>query len=177
MKDLVFEPVRVDEQKEICSLVKESFEGEAYADGKEHELVDRLMGADHFRSGLALKASPRGKMVGFILLTRIVLENQRGQWAGLSMAPVAVLPDFQRRGIGSALIKEAHKKADELGYGSILVIGHKDYYPKFGYRRLDEFGISIPFEVDGAYCFLKTLGKFDEACLGSEAIYPKEFLD
>jgi predicted N-acetyltransferase YhbS len=57
------------------------------------------------------------------------------------------LPAYQHKGIGSILIRTAIKKARELGSGSIIVLGHKDYYPKFGFQRASRWNIKAPFEV------------------------------
>ena len=60
--------------------------------------------------------------------------------------------EYQNRGIGSALIREAHKRATELGYGSVVLLGHKDYYPRFGYKQAIDSGIEFPFDVPHEYC-------------------------
>lgn len=72
----------------------------------------------------------------------------------LSVAPLAVLPDFQKQGIGGKLLKEAHKRAALLGYGTAVLLGHKDYYPRFGYRKAMDFGIEFPFDVPDDFCMV-----------------------
>ena len=58
-----------------------------------------------------------------------------------------VLPEYQRKGIGTALIKEGHRTAKELGYDYSVVLGSEKYYPKAGYLPADEFGIKPSFDV------------------------------
>ena len=70
----------------------------------------------------------------------------------LAVAPLAVLPEYQNRGIGGMLLKEAHKRAAALGYGTAVLLGHKDYYPRFGYRKAEDYGIKFPFDVPSEYC-------------------------
>ena len=65
----------------------------------------------------------------------------------LALAPVAVVPEQQKKGIGSQLIRTALKKAKEIGFQSIIVLGHPDYYPKFGFKPASLWNIRAPFEV------------------------------
>lgn len=58
-----------------------------------------------------------------------------------------LFPEFQRKGIGSELIKKGMDRAKELGFDSIIVIGHKEYYPKFGFQSASRWDIKCPFEV------------------------------
>lgn len=53
----------------------------------------------------------------------------------LVLAPLAVLPDYQSNGIGKNLMNEAIEKSKKLGYKSIVVLGHENYYPKFGFKK------------------------------------------
>ncbi len=92
------------------------------------------------------------RIVGHILLTKLKIKNDRHEFDSLALAPVSVLPEYQGKGIGEMLIKEAHEKARELGYHSIVLLGHKKYYPKFGYKQADFFGIELPFDVPKEYC-------------------------
>ena len=63
-----------------------------------------------------------------------------------------ILPNYQRKGIGSLLMREAHKRASELGYKGALLIGHKEYYPRFGYKKASLYGIQFPFEAPDDCC-------------------------
>ena len=65
----------------------------------------------------------------------------------LSLAPLAVLPEYQKQGIGKKLIEEEHKKAKKLGYHYSIVLGSERYYPKFGYVPASKYGIKAPFEA------------------------------
>ena len=62
------------------------------------------------------------------------------------------LPEFQKQGIGGELLREAHKRASQLGYSSAVLLGHKDYYPRFGYKKASDFNIEFPFDVPEEYC-------------------------
>lgn len=65
----------------------------------------------------------------------------------MALAPVSVAPEYQKKGIGSQLIRTALKNAKDLGYCSVIVLGHKDFYPKFGFKPASLWNIQAPFEV------------------------------
>ena len=67
--------------------------------------------------------------------------------AVLALAPLSVLPAYQNKGIGLALIEEGHKIASGLGYAYSVVLGHAKYYPKAGYKPASAYGIKAPFEA------------------------------
>lgn len=70
-----------------------------------------------------------------------------GENTVLALAPLSVLPEYQRKGIGTALIKEGHRIAERLGYGYSVVLGSEKYYPRVGYVPADTLGILPPFDV------------------------------
>jgi putative acetyltransferase len=88
---------------------------------------------------------------------------------------MAVLPRHQRSGVGKRLVREGLAKATELGYGSVVVVGHPRYYPRFGFVPASRWKIKAPFEVpDDAFLALEIgKGNLDEA--GGLVEYPAEF--
>lgn len=131
----------------IRELVRKSFENAEFTDGDEHHLVDRLRASDAYIPELALVAENEEQLVGFILCTKITIENGENRYESLALAPVAVDPRFQNLGIGGKLINGMHELAKKLGFGSIILLGHAEYYPRFGYRPTYTFDIHLPFEV------------------------------
>lgn len=131
------------------NVVKNAFEGMEFSDQKEHELVARIRRAEEFIPELSLVAVHKKstEIVGHILLSKIKIVNQEQSVESLALAPVSVLPKYQKEGIGTCLIHEALKKAKVLGYKSVIVMGHPDYYPKFGFKKASLWGINPPFEV------------------------------
>ena len=77
--------------------------------------------------------------------------------------------------MGGELIIEAHNKARELGFQSVVLLGHEKYYPKFGYQRADLFGIKLPFEVPLENCMVKELVKEGLCEVHGMVDYPEEF--
>ncbi len=142
----------------IYDLIETAFADVQESDHREQFLVERLHESDTFIPQLSLVAeTDGGKIVGYILLTRVEIVSEDGANISLAVAPLAVLPWFQKRGIGGMLLKEAHKRAALLGYGTAVLLGHKDYYPRFGYRKAIDFGIEFPFDVPYELCMVAEL--------------------
>ncbi|MED1172256.1 N-acetyltransferase [Bacillus inaquosorum] len=128
-------------------IVKRAFLNEKYSNKKEHFLVNRIRKSDAFIPELSLVALNGKEIVGHILLSKIKIVDGDNAVDSLALAPVSVAPEYQRKGIGSQLIHVALKKAKELSYRSAIVLGHKDYYPKFGFKPASLWNIKAPFEV------------------------------
>ena len=138
--------IRQESQKdyeEVYRVVKTAFETAEHSDGNEHDLVVALRNSDSFIPELSLVAVKEDKIVGYILFTKIKIENHEE----IALAPLAVLPEYQKQGIGSMLIEQGHKIAKKLGYHYSIVLGSENYYPKFGYIPAIQYGIQAPFDV------------------------------
>jgi putative acetyltransferase len=117
-----------------------SKEGDTGNIGKsEMTLVDVLRHGPDFDPDLSLVAEVDGRVVGHALFYPYKVFVLGEEMAAVSLHPIAVAPLFQRRGIGGALMNEAHRRLAEKGYIFSFLYGHPDYYPLFGYRR-DMFG-------------------------------------
>lgn len=127
----------------VYSVVQQAFESAEHADGNEQDLVENLRKSDAFVPELSLVAVLDDKIIGYILFTKARI----GEETVLALAPLAVLPAYQGKGIGTALIREGHKVAGKLGYGYSVVLGSETYYPKFGYVPASRFGIKAPFDA------------------------------
>lgn len=138
---MVIRREEIGDYEAVNAVVKAAFASAEHSDGGEHDLVDALRRGKAFIPELSLVAEEDGKIVGHILFTRA----QVGDDTVLALAPLSVLPACQRRGIGTALIHEGHRIAQELGYGYSVVLGSERYYPRAGYVSADTFGIEPPF--------------------------------
>lgn len=137
----------------ICKLVEEAFADMPESDHQEHLLVDRLHHSVTYIPELSLVAkTDKDEIVGYILLTKVEVVAKSESYTSLAVAPLAVIPAYQNQGIGGMLLKEAHRRAAALGYGTAVLLGHKDYYSRFGYRKAADYGIEFPFDVPSAYC-------------------------
>lgn len=127
----------------IRRIVKEAFADAEHTDGDEHNLVDRLRLTGDYIPELSLIAEIKGTAAGHIMFSRIFI----GDAEALALAPLSVLPAYQKQNIGHTLIMAGHKKAKALGYRCSIVLGSPAYYPKCGYQPAHTFGIIPPFEV------------------------------
>lgn len=157
--------------KEVYEVVKKAFEGAEHTDGNEQNLVEKLRGSEAFVPELSLVAEAEGKIIGHILFTEVRV----GKDTLLGLAPVAVLPEYQKKGIGGQLIEEGHRIARNMGYKGVVLLGHPTYYPKFGYKPSVEFGIKAPFEVPVEVFMAIELKKDSLAGIEGVAEYAKEF--
>ncbi|MBC8312346.1 MAG: N-acetyltransferase [Candidatus Marinimicrobia bacterium] len=174
MKTIIRKETKND-HKEVFNVIEKAFKDVEFADNTEQFLVERLRKSDAFIPELSMIAVIDGRIVGHILLTKLKIKNDTNEFDSLALAPVSVLPKFQRNGIGGKLIVESHKKAKELGYKSIVLLGHENYYPRFGYKQADTFGIELPFDVPKENCMAIELTKNGLKNVSGLVEYPKEF--
>lgn len=158
------------DQSAVYSLVKKAFETAEHADGNEQELVNALRKSEAYIPELSLVAEIGGRIVGHIMFTKAKV----GDVAVLALAPLSVLPEYQRQGIGTALIREGHRIAGEMGYGYSIVLGSETYYPRVGYFPADTLGIKAPFDVPGEN-FMACRLTDDAPAVHGTVRYAKEF--
>jgi predicted N-acetyltransferase YhbS len=103
----------------------------AFGRADEARLVDALRDGGYAR--LSLVAEEGGQVVGHVLFSDLPIVTQTGTLHALALAPVAVLPERQRQGIGSRLIREGLRACARAGHRVVVVLGHADYYPRFGF--------------------------------------------
>lgn len=159
-----------NDYNEVYNVVKIAFETAEHSDGNEHDLVKALRNSNNFIPELSLVAIKDNKIVGHILFTKIKI----GEYEEIALAPLAVLPQYQRKGIGRKLIEEGHKIAKELGYHYSIVLGSENYYPKFSYFPAIQYGIKSPFEVPNENFMAIKLNDTDVKIEGTVE-YAKEF--
>lgn len=165
------------DHKSVFQVIQKAFENEEYSDHKEQFLVERLRKSNAFIPELSIVAEVDNKIVGHILLTKLEIENDINTYESLALAPVSVLPEFQGKGVGSKLILHSHEVAKELGYKSIILLGHEKYYPRFGYELTNKYGIEMPFDVPAENCMVAVLAKNGLSGVRGKVIYPDAFFE
>lgn len=111
----------------------------AFGQPMEANIVDNLRSV--CQDALSLVAVENEKIVGHILFSPAEIEGPQGVIKGMGLAPMAVLPDRQRRGIGTQLIRQGIAELRERRCPFIIVLGHHAYYPRFGFERASKYGI------------------------------------
>ncbi|MDO4439427.1 MAG: N-acetyltransferase [Eubacteriales bacterium] len=167
---MIIRQEKPEDYNEVYKLIKEAFESAEHSDGNEQELVVELRKSNSFIPELSLVAIEDNKIVGHILFTK----GHVNAVEVLALAPLSVLPAYQNRGIGLALMREGHDIAGKLGYEYSVVLGHPKYYPKAGYIPASMYGIKAPFEVEDE-CFMALKLKENKTTLNGIMEYDKAF--
>jgi putative acetyltransferase len=139
----------------------------AFGRESEADLVDRLRGS---ASTLSFVAVESAQIVGHIFFSQVTIPDSSanaGDLLILGLAPVAVLPEYQRQGIGSLLIGHGLAECSRLGCKAVVVLGAPAYYPRFGFIPAKEKGLSCDYPVpDEAFMVLELESGGLEGCVG-----------
>jgi putative acetyltransferase len=146
----------------------------AFGTPEEGGIVDTLR--EVCRDTLSLVAVSDGKIVGHIFFSPATIDHQDGQVTGMGLAPMAVLPEFQKQGIGSLLVKEGLRRIEESGCPFIIVVGHPGYYTRFGFERGSKYGLKCQWDsVPDEGFMVLILDKSTMAGISGVAKYRSEF--
>lgn len=149
---------------------------QAFGQESEAMLVDRLRKNALFVPELSLVATIDDRLVGHILFSTInIIDSNGNEVESLALAPMAVRPEFQRQSIGGQLIQSGLKKARELKYTSVIVLGHEHYYPKFGFLPAEKWNIQSPYDVPSSFFMALELIPDGLKDVNGMVQYPKEF--
>jgi putative acetyltransferase len=121
----------------------------AFGRANEADLVDALW--CHEALTISLVAVKDGHIVGHIAFSPVTITSETSTIDALGLGPMAVLPEFQRQGIGSQLVEAGLEACRKTDYGIVVVLGHPEYYPRFGFTPSKPHGIvwerDVPEEV------------------------------
>lgn len=116
----------------------------AFGQAQEAAIVDRIR--ERCETVLSLVAVDGAEVVGHILFSPATIERTEGRVDGMGLAPMAVLPDRQRQGIGSALVEDGLKRLTDVGCPFVVVLGHAGYYPRFGFEPASRNALQCPWD-------------------------------
>ncbi len=140
MKDIDIHEEKPEDYPSVRSVLVSAFESPVEAD-----LVERLR--EKGAITLSLVALEDGEVVGHILFTPVSIEAEGSSFEAVGLAPMAVLPERQRKGIGVKLVKDGLDLLREKGHEAVVVLGHPDYYPRFGFLKASTFGLRCEFDA------------------------------
>lgn len=146
-----------------------AFPGEAEAN-----LVDALR--ERGKLLLSLVAVENRVLTGHIAFSRVTVQEKPGVY-GLGLGPMAVLPERQRKGTGSALVRAGLEQCAALGCRFVVVLGHPHYYPRFGFRPAGQFGIHCRWQVPEDVFMVMEVQQGALAGVRGLACYEPEFHD
>jgi putative acetyltransferase len=142
----------------------------AFGQGQEGSIVDALR--SNGAVVLSLVATLNGRVVGHIMYSPLSVGNEV---TGAALGPMAVLPEYQRQGIGSQLVEAGNRKLKDAGCPFVIVLGHANYYPRFGFRRASAHGIKCEWEVPDNVFLLLVLDQAKMQGVSGLAKYRHEF--
>jgi putative acetyltransferase len=127
---------------------------EAFGQKEEAEIVEKLRNRGVLT--ISLVAVQDNEIVGHIAFSPLKIESEHSSFGAIALAPMSVLPAYQRKGIGSQLVDAGLKECRRLGHEIVVVLGHADYYPRFGFIQAKTKGIDCEFQVpDEAWMILE----------------------
>jgi putative acetyltransferase len=131
----------------------------AFGGELEGGLVDALRAGGYVVTSVV--AVEDGVILGHALFSTLPIDSPHGRIAGAALAPVAVRPEWQREGIGSALIEQGIELCRERGCAAIVVLGHPEYYPRFGFSADLARRLTAPYSGPAFMALELTPGALD----------------
>ena len=146
----------------------------AFGQENEAKLIEEIPGSQGYIPELSLVAEVDNVIVGHILFSYIDLIALESLQV-LALAPLAVIPQFQKQGIGSALVKAGLEKANAIKEALVIVLGHPHFYTRFGFEPSINYKITSSFPVPEDVFMVKPLQTYQEKFQG-KVVYPQAFL-
>src|SRR5687767_3247719 len=128
---------------------------EAFGQSDESRIIDAARAAR--QCVISLVAVDAGRIVGHILFTPVSFDAPECTVRALGLGPMAVSPGRQRQGIGSQLVAAGLQDCERLDYHAVVVVGHPEFYPRFGFRPGSTFGLRCEYDVPDDVFMVKEL--------------------
>lgn len=166
-------PITIREERPDDIAAVRHVNEEAFGQPQEARLVDSLRANGGVV--LSLVASVGDRIVGHILFSPVTLDGGAGSLQGVGLGPMAVLPSVQRHGVGSRLVAEGINRLCESGHPFVVVLGHPQYYPRFGFVPASRYRVTCPWDVPDEAFMLLGLDESRAGALAGVARYREEF--
>ena len=147
----------------------------AFGQPQESHLVDALRSNGGVL--LSLVATVNSLVVGHILYSPVSVGTEGEEVMGAGLGPMAVLPEYQRQGIGGKLIETGNQKLREAGCPFIVVVGHPEYYPRFGFEPARGYGMKCEWDVPDSVFMVLVTDRSKMKGVSGLAKYRQEFSD
>ena len=134
--------IRAEEQGDWAAV--QEVNASPFETSAEARLVGRLR--EEARPVISLVAEHEDEIVGHIIFSPVSLSGHT-DLKMMGLGPMAVLPKQQRKGVGSALVRAGLEESKELEFGAVVLVGHPEFYPRFGFRPASRFELACEFEV------------------------------
>jgi putative acetyltransferase len=144
----------------------------AFGQDAEARLVDALREGGYLR--VSLVAEQAGRVIGHILLSDLPIITEAGAVLALALAPMAVLPECQNQGIGSALVRRGLEFCKEQGHRIVVVLGHPQFYPRFGFSSKLASALASPFGGGDSWMAVELVPRALDGVMG-RVQYPPPF--
>jgi putative acetyltransferase len=171
---LVIRPESTEDHDAIRRLVAAAFASEVQA-----QLVDRIRASPEYVPDMALVAEAGDEIAGQVMISHAIIRNADSDRRIGMLSPLAVLPEFQGRGVGSALVRASLAVADARGEPIVILEGSPTYYGRFGFEHAIEYGIEIHLPEwappEAAQVMRLTAFDPDDATLRGAVVYPAAF--
>ena len=168
MKELTVIEIREERFGDVAAI--RDVNKRAFGQDQEGDIVDALR--SNGAALLSLVATLNDRVVGHIMYSPI---SVGGEIMGAALGPMAVLPEHQRQGVGSKLVEAGNRKIKDQGCPFIIVLGHSNYYPRFGFMPASNHGIKCEWEVPDDVFMLLVLDQEKMQSVSGLAKYRHEF--
>lgn len=167
--------IRTETKKDYTDVYNLNYEAFGNRDD-ESKLIEKIRLSPQFIPELSIVAEKDNEIVGHILLSKAEVVDEDSVYEVIVLAPIAVKPSLQKKGIGGQLINEGLKRCKELGFGIVLLIGHPTYYPRFGFKPARNYGLELKqFKVSDEVFMVFELKPGELNKIKGELIYPESF--
>lgn len=164
--------MRVRSQEPADAIAVRAVNEAAFGSAVEADIVDAIQRQED--GSVSLVADSRGSVLGHILLSPVSLRGYP-ELRLMGLGPMAVLPTHQRQGIGSALVRHGLDRCKAMGCDAVVVLGHPEYYPRFGFVPASRYGVRCEYDVPDEVFMLIELRPGSLAGVSGEVLYHDAF--